>query len=236
MNALVDRGKVQRRFRPPRDRNGRSLFSGCALQRGQWLPTPNSTSSESDERAEGRPHPLRRAIHSLPNESVVVDLGGPTLAGKLSNCRLHNENPCLSALALCRQVRTLQTSRPVGDRFSSIRSQIILALCGRQRSWRMFFRSRPNSPTLRLVRAFSVRNRAICTSYLKPSAVPSFAGVPVALGKPKGILGEPIEYIKHSCHARSTDCTHRDRLNHFSTSATMHTCVKVTGNRLSLVV
>ena len=136
----------------------------------------------------------------------------------------------------CRQVGILQTSRPVADRFSSIRSQIILALCGRQRSWRMFFRSRPNSPTLRLVRAFSVRNRAICTSYLKPSAVPSFAGVPVALGKPKGILGEPIEYIKHSCHARSTDCTHRDRLNHFSTSATMHTCVKVTGNRLSLVV
>ena len=65
--------------------------------------------------------------------------------------------------------------------------------------------------------------------------VPSVAGVPVAKGRSKGVLGETIEYIEHGSHAHTANHTQRDRLNHFSTSATMYTCVAVTGGRLSLV-
>jgi len=99
----------------------------------------------------------------------------------------------------------------------------------------MFSRDRPNSPTLTLDLAFAVKNMAVCASNLKPSAVPSLAGVRVALGKLKGILGKPIEYIEHNGHANTADYTERDRLNHLSTSATMDIRVTVTGDRLSFV-
>ena len=75
--------------------------------------------------------------------------------------------------------------------------------------WRILFWLSTNSPTLTVL-TFAVRNIAVCANDLEPSAMPSVAGVPVALGKPKGILREAIKYIEHSCRANTADDTERN--------------------------
>jgi hypothetical protein len=76
---------------------------------------------------------------------------------------------------------------------------------------------------------------AECASHLEPSAAQFASEVPVAAGWPEGILGESIEHKEHNCYANTAGYTEQDRLNHFSTSATMHTCITVTGGSLSLL-
>lgn len=55
--------------------------------------------------------------------------------------------------------------------------------------------------------ALTLRNVAAHASDLEPSAAIFSVGVPVASWRREGVLSEPIEYIKHSGHAHTADCT-----------------------------